>query len=102
MYQHPSYFCGEDSILAAGIPAAAALMSAGEGWAAKMQHLLLIGRPICEQLFCLVLYLYDNLNSNIDYVFVCFYVFKVIVIIPEVNYIFELLVVIHIIYEQVQ
>ena len=30
---------GEDSILAAGIPAAAALMSAGEVRAAKMQHL---------------------------------------------------------------
>ena len=66
---------GENSILAPGIPTAAALMSAGEGRAAKMQHLLLIGRPISGQLFCLVLYLYHNLNSNIDYMFVCLYVF---------------------------
>ena len=65
----------EDSILAAGIPTAAALMSAGEGRAAKMWQLLLIERPICGQLFCLVLYLYHNLNSNINYVFVCLYVF---------------------------
>ena len=62
---------GEDSILAAGIPTAAALMSAGEGRAAKMWQLLLIERPICGQLFCLVLYL----NSNIDYMFVFLYVF---------------------------